>query len=64
MLGVGLDMTTAGAFLTLAFISTAETSTLYLRETSDNISGTDFQIAGLGVNDQIFGSITYETDAP
>jgi hypothetical protein len=60
----GLDFTTSGAFLSAQFISTTETSVLYLREHSDNAVGTDFQIVGLAANDIIRVSICYETDDP
>jgi hypothetical protein len=57
----GVDYT-ASASLTLSFISSGSTSALYFAETNDNGATSNLQISGLGANDVIIGSISYETD--
>lgn len=59
----GVDYT-AGAMISLGFITSAATSILYFDETTDNAAASQVQIAGLSANDVLNGSICYETDDP
>jgi hypothetical protein len=61
---VGVDFTTAGASLSLGFISSSPSTTLYIFETVDAGAGNNVPISGLGANDSIYGSIWFETDDP
>jgi hypothetical protein len=55
---------TAGASLSLAFSAISASSTLTIRETNDNAANTFLGIGAVAANDQIYGSICYETDDP
>jgi hypothetical protein len=59
----GVDWT-AGANLSLAFSAISASSTLTIRETNDNAANAFLQIGAVAANDQIYGSISYETDDP
>ena len=61
----GIDMVTTGASVILTFNSLGSAvSTLQINETVDNAAPNTVQISGVAANDQIFGSICYETDDP
>lgn len=53
---------TGTANLTLSFTQISPSSVLYINETNDNAGAVALAVAGLSANDQIFASISYETD--
>jgi hypothetical protein len=57
----GVDYT-AGASLSLSFISLAETAILMINQTTDNAAAAAVPVSGLAANDEIYASIVYETD--
>jgi hypothetical protein len=61
---VGVDFTTAGASLSLSFITSAASSIVYIFETVDAAGGKSLPIAGIGASDAVIASICYETDDP
>lgn len=60
----GLNFTAASPSLSLQFITSAATSTLYIHENVDNSNGNDFPVAGLTANNTFASTIWYETDDP
>jgi hypothetical protein len=60
---VGVDWT-AGSNLTLAFDGVNASSILGITQTQDDASIAGLPVSGLAANDQIIGSICYETDDP
>lgn len=56
----GIDWT-AGTDHTIGFISAGATSRLIIYESADNATFSLVGIAGFGVNDRLFASISYET---
>ena len=50
---------TTGNYLTVQFISLGTGTTLFLSETNDNTTPTDFPISGISASDGIRISITY-----
>lgn len=59
-----INTSVTGSSLSLSFDSVNATSVLYLAETSDNAASGRVPISGVSANDEIYGSICYETDDP
>jgi hypothetical protein len=59
--GNNLDFSVSTLYVGSAFITSSGTSTLYLEETKDNGSATDFAISGISTSSTIKITLTYST---